>query len=557
MVELYEGASIEIPPGAFPEPNQLQVTRVDVAFDQIAPDVSAGEFYVLITQDDVPALGAPVILEVPKSTEHVTVVRYDGGAWLPVEVEAGPTTRIRIDHFSKGIFGFFEWWSEKDVEMGETLDSMDNDSPQARMRSAIEGGDPLVHSFFGVNEQSDQTDTEMCYAITSMLKLYNLPHNRAFPANEGSTRDLAEFLFDGASPSNTGGQYWDLTKDSMEEIRDKLLENQTQISPAEFLKIAIDANNGNIPLGVLAAHNYLKEITYRGRTEYSPSSGMPPEYGEPASRLRSWRQGTNITAAGEYDKMGPLYHIFAAMTGALWLPTSASGPAIASGEAFLRTFRVGSDRPDTPKAAADQCGIDAAAWLRNHPPEEEGTPTTSSVDALGGFQEADCAVPGVTFPSPYIGDQVTDEVFDGPSLICDSSTEGAHGLPVNAHIGITAYKADKLEGFYQQAVEGIRGFVDQANERNAIPDVPADARFEITFIRNDNDGYVFMITGQANVYDCLLGSGYGEEKIEGKYLVNLGFQSCEGDAAAYTAALESLRTAALAAIERVETARPK
>ena len=49
--------------------------------------------------------------------------------------------------------------------------------------------------------------------------------------------------------------------------------------------------------------------------------------------------------------------------------------------------------------------------------------------------------------------------------------------------------------------------------------------------------------------------GSGEEKIEGKYLVNLGFQSCEGDAAAYTAALENLRTAALAAIERVETAR--
>jgi hypothetical protein len=179
------------------------------------------------------------------------------------------------------------------------------------------------------------------------------------------------------------------------------------------------------------------------------------------------------------------------------------------------------------------------------------------VGTLGGFQESDCAVPGVTFPSPYIGGDEFDEVFDGPSLICDSSTEGAHGLPVRAHIGITALKADKLEGRYQQAVEGIRGFVDQANERNAIPDVPADARFDITFIRNDNDGYVFMITSHANVYDCLLGSGYGEEKIEGKYLVTLQFQSCEGDAAAYTAALEDLRTAALAAIERVETARQK
>ena len=185
------------------------------------------------------------------------------------------------------------------------------------------------------------------------------------------------------------------------------------------------------------------------------------------------------------------------------------------------------------------------------------TASSTSAGTLAGFQESDCAVPGVTFPSPYIGGDEFNEVFDGPSLICDTSTEGAHGLPVSAHIGITAYKADKLEGFYQQAVEGIRGFVDQANERNAIPDVPADARREITFLRNDNDGYVFMITSQSNVYDCLLGSGSGEEKIEGKYLVNLGFQSCEGDAAAYTAALENLRTAALAAIERVETARQK
>ena len=184
-------------------------------------------------------------------------------------------------------------------------------------------------------------------------------------------------------------------------------------------------------------------------------------------------------------------------------------------------------------------------------------PSSSGVGTLGGFLDSDCAVPGVTFPSPYVGDQVTDEVFDGPSLICDSSTEGAHGRPVSAHIGITAYQADKLEGFYQQAVEGIRGFVDQANAWNALPDVPPDARFEITFIQNDNDGYIFMITSQANVYDCLDGSGYGQAKVEGKYLVNLGFQSCEGDAAAYTAALMNLRTAALAAIQRVETAGQK
>lgn len=172
-----------------------------------------------------------------------------------------------------------------------------------------------------------------------------------------------------------------------------------------------------------------------------------------------------------------------------------------------------------------------------------------------GFKETDCTVPGVTFPSISIGDQVT-EVYDGPSLICHSSTEGAHGLPEIAHIGIIAYKADKLEEFYKQGMGSIKVFVDSANEWNAIPDIPPDARDEITFIRNDNDGYVFMITKEANVQGCLLGAGQGEEMVSGKYLVSLVFESCElSDAAAYTAALENLRTVALAAIQRLESVR--
>jgi len=371
LVKFSAGASIQIPAGAFPVSNQLKVVQAEVAFDQIAPDVRAGRFYVVSTREDVLLLGAPLVLEIPRPSAEVTVVVYEGGNWLPVQVEPGELMRISINHFSKGVFGFFEWWSERDVELGETLDSMDNDSAQAHMRINIEGGDESVRSFFGVDEQSTQTDTEICAEFMTMLQQFNKPQNRQFPADEGGTIDLADFLFAGESPSLQGGQFWNLTSDSMDVIRDDLLATEGQIGPAEFLKIAIEANNGNVPLGVLAAHNYLKTITYMGRTTYNRKNGLSPEYGDPASHLRSWRQGTNITAAGEYDKMGPLYHIFAAMTGALWLPTRASGPVIASGEAFLRTFRVGADRPDTSKAAADQCGIDIAAWLRNHPPEEE------------------------------------------------------------------------------------------------------------------------------------------------------------------------------------------
>jgi len=443
VIRLREGALIQVPAGAFPDANQLQVTRVDVALDQIAPDVSGGAFYIVGTRDDVPVLGSPVILELPRPGADVTVVEHEGGAWRALQVEPGPTIRIEIGHFSKGIFGFFEWWSERDIELGETIDSMDSQSPEARMRLSIEGGDKMVHSFFGVNEQATQTDTEMCEEITSLLRQYNTPRNRRFPSNAGSSKDLADFLFAGSAPSQMGGRFSDLTEDSMEEIHDKLMDGDAQISPAEFLKISIDANKGNIPLGVLAAHNYLKNITYKGRTAYSPKSGMPEEYGGPASRLRSWRQGTNITPAGEYDKMGPLYHIFAAMTGALWLPTRASGPAIASGEAFLRTFRVGGDRPDTPKAAADQCGIDVAAWLRNHPPEAEEAPTETEQPA------GPDTVPGQNEVYSGVFDHTTPWIHDscswGVTEQQDTVTITIHANGTVTGTGLVAYDCRQTE----------------------------------------------------------------------------------------------------------------
>ncbi len=180
------------------------------------------------------------------------------------------------------------------------------------------------------------------------------------------------------------------------------------------------------------------------------------------------------------------------------------------------------------------------------------TPRSTDVGTLGGFLESDCSVPGVTFASPTIGDEV-NEVFDGPSLICSASGEGAHGLSEFALIGITAYKADKLEEFYREGRDSNEEWVAHANEWNALPGLPPDARKEIDLILNDEDGYVFMITTEANVQGCLAGTGFGTEIVGGKYLVHIAFESCElGDAAAYTAALESLRTAALAAIERLE-----
>jgi hypothetical protein len=177
------------------------------------------------------------------------------------------------------------------------------------------------------------------------------------------------------------------------------------------------------------------------------------------------------------------------------------------------------------------------------PIDQQGKPT--------GFSEADCNVSGATFDNITV-DYIVDDIYDGPYLICSFSTTGAHGLSETAYIRIVAYKADKLEGFYQDQQENIKGFVDQANNWNAQPDLPPNAKDEITFIRDDSDGYIFMITREANVQECINGDGYGAEKINGKYLVQLQFTSCEGDAGAYVTAIQNLQTAATEAIKRVE-----
>lgn len=157
-------------------------------------------------------------------------------------------------------------------------------------------------------------------------------------------------------------------------------------------------------------------------------------------------------------------------------------------------------------------------------------------------------------PPPSFGYEV-DDLHNGPYVYCSLSHEGARGLSEDAYIGIMTLQPDKLDGAYEQAFDGIQGFLDQAQERNAIPDIPADARDEISLIQDDDDGLVFMITSQSNVYNCLFGAGHGAEKVNGKYLVITQYESCElGDAATYTDRLKSLQTAARAAIERVEAA---
>ncbi len=383
-IELGNGMSLSIPADAFPNPSQLTFRQVDIAFDQISFTAKRSSFYVLSPRDEPGALGAPLVLQLPFPVGEVTLVQYDGQDWQSIEGTPGQIVQVEITHFSNVLWGYLEWRSEQDLK--ETLAQNPNlNLPAANSRRFIEKGDDLTRAFFGVGESAVESQEQMCNDLIAVLNMFNSPKNREFPSGSGTLNlDLATFLFDGSAPEASGGYYYELVQKSLDDINAKVLASTTPLTPAEVLKIAIEANGGSIPMGVLAAHNYLKGIKYQGLADFKYGKPFPAEQGAPASHLASWREDSNITPAGEYDKMGPLYHIFAAMTAGVWFPTRFGGDVAVNGEAMLRTFQFLKDHPDLQKASSDACGEDAALWLRDNPPtEEQPAPVQPSVPVSG------------------------------------------------------------------------------------------------------------------------------------------------------------------------------
>jgi len=385
-IPLDDGASLQIPAGAFSTSTQLQVTRVDMAFDRVAFDVKQSMFYILSTPNEVGTLATSVILEVLIPSSNVAVTSYDGQNWQPIEVHSGQTTRVEITHFSPRALGFVEFLTARNDELTEILDTDANTGKLVDRLFIEQQTDDMTRSFFGVNESAVTSQDQMCNDLTSIVSQYNTSSGREFPdAADLHAPQLVFHLFENDPPSVTNDYFWKLTADSMAEINIQVLASTEPLSPAQFLQIAIDANNGNIPLGVLAAHEYLKDKTKLGRAEYSNLNKVSPEYAAMASHLQSWREGDNLTPIGMYDKMGPLYHIFAAMTAELWLPNRASGDAAITAEAYLRSSRTWDDRPDPQKGAADQCGVDVTHWLLDHAATNQivtakQSPATTEVD---------------------------------------------------------------------------------------------------------------------------------------------------------------------------------
>lgn len=355
-----DGATLTVAEGALPHAVGIAVRRVELDVHGFDPDVKAVWAYVIDTDRDIASFGGAVTLTVPRAPEAMTAATWRDGRWVAVPLARGPSAAVEVRHFSRGTFAFLEWWASRSVELGQAID--DEDSPAHRKRGHLRHrGNESAHAFYGIGETYAGSRDALCDEIRATLAAYPGASYVFPPDSDWRNVELGTFLHAGSAASTEGGYFAELVADSLPNIEATLLAQPGQVSPARMLAICIDENGGSVPLGVLACHNFLKDIAYNGRDH---TADMPERYGAVAARLTTWRS-SDTNPAGDYDKMGPLYHIFAAMTAGVWFAHTSGGHAAAAGEALLRTFQHGADTPDPEKGHADACGAEVADFIRS------------------------------------------------------------------------------------------------------------------------------------------------------------------------------------------------
>ncbi len=364
---LSDGAMLVVAPGAYAGVVNVRLERVDLALDGLRADVARGVVYVTSTDRDVSTFGAPVTLQVKRPPGPLSAAVWDGAAWKPVTVADGPIAAVAVPHFSRGIFGFVEWLRARTNATDEMI--LGDDSIEAKKRVRLEQhGNDAAKAFFGIGEKLDAvTSKQLCDEMRRWVA--GLP-KEAFAFPPGSSfrnMDLGLWLIDGGVPSTTNDSFWKMTEAYMEDVRGRFLAAPGRLAPADMLKLCVETAGGNVPVGVMVCHNFLKEVTYAGRNQ--PIDRMPEAYGEIARKIMPWRSD-DVAPSGYYDKMGPIYHVFAAMAAGTWSASPVLGNAAAAGEALLRTAQRGGDRPDPEKGSADDCGVDVGWMVRKHEASE-------------------------------------------------------------------------------------------------------------------------------------------------------------------------------------------
>ena len=167
--------------------------------------------------------------------------------------------------------------------------------------------------------------------------------------------DVLRHLQEARAPSQTGDALWAAGGATRRELERRVEASPGPLSPAGLLALGVEAADGDLGLAVLACHDWLKDLTYTGRA-ITPRL-MPERHGRLASRLQPWRSQPSK------DKLGPLYHVFAALSAGVLTGDARFAWLAVSGESAVRVLGLGGDRPDPEKALADRCGARAAERL--------------------------------------------------------------------------------------------------------------------------------------------------------------------------------------------------
>ena len=185
-----------------------------------------------------------------------------------------------------------------------------------------------------------------------------------------------------------------------------------------------------------------------------------------------------------------------------------------------------------------------------NPVKPSATPTvlvTTNTAQPAGFLSFDCAINGLVFPNITTGTSSFDP-YDGPSLICNSTATGEHGLSEIRHININTIKPAFKTSSFEDQKSVYKPIVENAVAWKAKNPT---ASTEVIMLQEDEGAYIYLILTNANVQECVLGEGYGVEIID-HYLVNYNFSSCEGDSFSYVKSIEDLQKTARLAIDRLQ-----
>jgi len=345
--DLEGGARLVVPAGAFAGAGSLQVVSANLALQRLGLRVQSARAYALATPVDVGKLGAPLVLEGPPATVGAAAFALVGGHWQRLPLAPGQKARVEISGFSTRTFAFLDGAADTLNTALTVLEAVQSirapttpglqKGTEAEQRATVDKADAATKAFFGAGETATRPQSEMCDEIRAVLAARKGKTSVKFPRDYGATSypSLGLFLFEAGTPEGAG-YYWDLTSASQAAIEKRILAQDVtrsgRVSLATVLDTAIEANGGDVALGVLAAHNYLKEKAYNGRGQYG---GISAGVAGPISRIETWRRSSSTNPAGEYEKVGPLYRLRGDDRGRLGSPRSWSIGADRRGPAPL------------------------------------------------------------------------------------------------------------------------------------------------------------------------------------------------------------------------------